>query len=53
MTGNEPRLSSNKKGSFAIVKAEYATNTKWSGNSCFHGVQREYEGSSGVRQRFL
>ena len=22
-------------------------------DSCFHDVQREYEGSSGVRQRFL
>ena len=50
MTGNEPKLSANKRGSF--VKAEYATDTKCSGNSCFHAVQREYEGSSGVRQRF-
>ena len=51
MTGNEQKLSGNKRGSF--VKAEYATDTKCSGNSCFHAVQREYEGSSGVRQRFL
>ena len=51
MTGNEPKLSGNKRGSF--VKAEYTTNTKCSGNSCFHAVQRENEGSSGVRQRFL
>ena len=50
MTGNEPKLSANKRGPF--VKAEYATNTKCSGNSCFYAVQREYEGSSGVRQRF-
>ena len=50
MTGNEPKLSGNIRGSF--VKVEYATDTKCSGNSCFHAVQREYEGSSGVRQRF-
>ena len=51
MTGNEPKLSGNKRGSF--VKAEYATTTKCSENSCFHDVQRVYEGSSGVRQPFL
>ena len=50
MTGNELKLSSNKRGNLLRLKVTLIRNVV---DSCFHDVQREYEGPSGVRQRFL